>query len=65
MQIVGCFTRSRQLMDALRTQSVDVVVMDYSLSPGEVDGLNLIRGLRLRYPGRACWWFRPCIRRQR
>ena len=51
MQIVGCFTRSRQLMDALRTQSVDVVVMDYSLSPGEVDGLNLIRGLRLRYPG--------------
>ena len=50
MQIVGCFTRSRQLLEALRAKSVDLVVMDYSLSPGEVDGLNLIRGLRLRYP---------------
>jgi len=50
MQVLGSFTKSRQLVDALQKQPVDVVVMDYSLSPGEVDGLNLIRGLRLRFP---------------
>jgi DNA-binding NarL/FixJ family response regulator len=50
MQVLGCFTQSRKLIEALNRESVDVVVMDYSLSPGEVDGLNLIRGLRIRFP---------------
>jgi DNA-binding NarL/FixJ family response regulator len=48
--VLGYFTQSQKLIDALSQQEVDVVLMDYSLSPGEVDGLNLIRGLRIKFP---------------
>ena len=52
MEVVGHFTRSRELIDALSQpgMEVDIIIMDYTLSPGEIDGLNLIRGLRLRFP---------------
>jgi DNA-binding NarL/FixJ family response regulator len=52
MEVVGHFIRSRELIDALSQpgMEVDIIIMDYTLSPGEIDGLNLIRGLRLRFP---------------
>lgn len=49
-QIVGEYSSSRGLLEGLRTITVDVLVLDYSLRPDELDGLNLIRLLRRRYP---------------
>ena len=48
--LLGSFTRGSALITALREQEVDLVVMDYSLRSGEVDGLNLIRTLKIRFP---------------
>lgn len=50
IRVLGSYTHSQQLFAALARLTVDVVVMDYCLRPGEMDGLNLIRGLRLRCP---------------
>ncbi|MPQ66492.1 MULTISPECIES: response regulator transcription factor [Pseudomonas] len=48
--LLGSFSRGSTLMAALREEEVDLVVMDYSLRSGEVDGLNLIRTLKIRFP---------------
>lgn len=48
--IAGLFTKSRDLVNALLSQSVDVIVLDYSLSPKDIDGLSLIRMLKRRNP---------------
>lgn len=50
VEVVSTHTESRTLLDALRLVQVDIVVMDYALSPGEVDGLNLIKAIRTRHP---------------
>lgn len=50
LQVVGSFATSRELLDALSTQTADVVVMDFSLNPTDIDGLNLIRALKVRFP---------------
>ena len=48
--VAGSFETSRQMMQALAHDRVNVVLVDYSLGPHEVDGVNLIRTLRLRHP---------------
>ncbi|HEY9134087.1 MAG TPA: response regulator transcription factor [Dyella sp.] len=48
-EVVGSFTTSQELFAALQNDRVDVLVVDYSLGPSEVDGLNLIRALRVRF----------------
>nr|WP_276583490.1 response regulator transcription factor [Pseudomonas sp. RIT-PI-S] len=50
IQVVSTHHTSRSLLDALRNTDVNIVVIDYSLSPGEVDGLNLIKAIGTRYP---------------
>jgi two-component system capsular synthesis response regulator RcsB len=50
ISVVGRYASSQALFSALQRSAVDVVVMDYCLQPGEVDGLNLIRALRIRSP---------------
>ena len=50
MKVLRTFLKSHQLMAALKNEEPDIVVVDYSLGPGEVDGLNLIRALRNRHP---------------
>jgi len=51
LQVIGNFNSSRDLLRALEEHGADVVIMDYALGPGEIDGLNLIRRVRDRYPG--------------
>jgi two-component system capsular synthesis response regulator RcsB len=51
--IVGSFATSRELMNALRSEAVDLLLIDYSLGPGDIDGVNLIRALRIRFPSCA------------
>lgn len=49
-EIAGSFTTSQELFAALQKERADVLVVDYSLGPAEVDGLNLIRALKVRFP---------------
>jgi two-component system capsular synthesis response regulator RcsB len=49
IEVVGSFTTSRELMNALRTTAADVLLIDYALGPGDIDGVNLIRALRIRF----------------
>jgi two-component system, NarL family, captular synthesis response regulator RcsB len=48
--VVGSYETGRELLAGLATQPVDVLLMDYSLSPQDIDGINLLRMLRLRFP---------------
>lgn len=50
IQIVGSFATGRELMNALRSTAADVLMIDYALGPGDIDGVNLIRALRIRFP---------------
>lgn len=50
IHVVGSFSSSQLLIAALREQPVDLVLLDYSLGPEEIDGLNLIRLLKVRFP---------------
>jgi DNA-binding NarL/FixJ family response regulator len=49
-QIVGTFASSKEMMAALRTTPADLLVIDYSLGSNDIDGLNLIRALKVRFP---------------
>ncbi len=51
IEIAGSFSSSQALLEALQRQSVELVLLDYSLGPDEIDGLNLVRGLKKRFPG--------------
>jgi DNA-binding NarL/FixJ family response regulator len=48
--VVGTFTTSRELMEAPRTLGADVLLIDFALGPNDIDGVNLIRALRVRFP---------------
>jgi two-component system, NarL family, captular synthesis response regulator RcsB len=49
--VVGSYATSRELLDALAGQPADIVLVDFSLGPSDIDGLNLIRALKIRHPG--------------
>ncbi|WP_368181169.1 response regulator [Aeromonas sp. R7-5] len=49
----GSFTTSKTLITALQNKSTDVVIMDFSLSPDEMDGLSLIKYLTNKNPATA------------
>ncbi|MAF05515.1 response regulator [Herbaspirillum huttiense] len=48
--VVGAFATSKELMAALRASPADLLLIDYSLGSNDIDGLNLIRALRVRFP---------------
>ncbi|MGN7738576.1 response regulator [Pseudomonas sp. 22526] len=50
LKLSAMYTGSRELLTGLRHDPVDVLVLDYSLQQDELDGLNLIRLLRIRHP---------------
>lgn len=49
-RVVGVYSGSPELLKGLRSEQVDLVVLDYQLSDGELDGLRLIQLLRSHYP---------------
>jgi DNA-binding NarL/FixJ family response regulator len=49
-QIVGVYAGSDELIDALHEEQIDLLVLDYQLSDGELDGLRLIQMLKSHYP---------------
>lgn len=50
IELIAMYSSSRSLLEGLRLHIVDVLVLDYSLQRDELDGLNLIRLLRIRFP---------------
>lgn len=50
LECVASLTSSKDLMQALEEHAVDVLVLDFQLQPGDIDGLNLIRLLQDQYP---------------
>lgn len=50
IELVAMYSGSRELLEGLRSNPIDVLVLDYTLQQDELDGLNLIRLLRIRFP---------------
>ena len=50
VRVCGLYDSGQALLAGLEQNPVDVLVMDYSLRPGEMDGLGLVQRVRLRYP---------------
>ncbi|VWC27489.1 LuxR family transcriptional regulator [Burkholderia aenigmatica] len=50
--IVGCYASAMDLIAAFnaRTLRIDVLVTDYQLRPGDIDGISLIRLLKIKMP---------------
>jgi DNA-binding NarL/FixJ family response regulator len=49
-KVTGVYSGSPGLLEALRTEQADLLILDYQLSDGELDGLRLIQLLRNHYP---------------
>jgi len=50
LQITGVYATTDALMSALQSTTPDVLLIDYVLGADQLDGINLVRALRLRYP---------------
>lgn len=50
LEVVGSFSTGKELLAALAVRQPDILVIDFMLGPTEIDGINLIRALRVRYP---------------
>lgn len=51
--VVGTFSSSKELLNCIKNNPVDVVIADYELAPADVDGLNLIKTLTRLHPNVA------------
>lgn len=49
-KVVGVYSGSAELLEALRSEKADLLILDYQLSDGELDGLRLIQLVRSHYP---------------
>lgn len=48
--VIGQYESSRDMIQALASQPADVLLIDYSLGPSEIDGISLIKMLRIKFP---------------
>lgn len=48
--VAGVYSSSAELIDGLRREKADLLVLDYQLRDGELDGLRLIQLVRSHYP---------------
>ncbi|MGE6918241.1 response regulator [Achromobacter kerstersii] len=48
--VLGEYESSRDLILAPSTQMADLLLIDYSLGPTEMDGISLIKTLRIKFP---------------
>lgn len=49
-EVVGVYSRSRDLMVGLAAVPAEVLLLDFVLTPNELDGVMLIRALRVKFP---------------
>ena len=50
IQTIGAASSTADFMSLLRAQTCDIALIDFTLSEHDLDGLNLIRLLRARFP---------------
>lgn len=50
LDLVGVYSTSRDLLAGLLREPADVLLLDFALSPNELDGVSLIRALRVKAP---------------
>ncbi|MCA8091846.1 cable pilus system response regulator transcription factor CblR [Burkholderia anthina] len=50
IEVAASFAKSRDLIRWLEANHADVVLLDYTLGPGEIDGLNLVKLVSTRFP---------------
>ena len=50
LQVVGVYATTNALLSALQSMMADVLLIDFVLGADQLDGINLIRVLRLRHP---------------
>ena len=48
--VVGVYATGREMISGLREAPAEVLVVDYSLGPTEIDGINLLRVLKIKSP---------------
>jgi DNA-binding NarL/FixJ family response regulator len=49
-KVMGVYSGSAELLEALRGDKVDLLILDYQLTEGELDGLRLIQQVRSHHP---------------
>jgi two-component system, NarL family, captular synthesis response regulator RcsB len=49
-RVVGSYASGSAMMTGLRHTPADVLLLDYSLGPSELDGVSLIRAVRSQFP---------------
>ena len=52
LDVVGEYETSRSMIHGFRENPADVILLDFALAPGEMDGVSLIRALNVKFP--AC-----------
>lgn len=50
LHLAGAFAQRQQLMTFLQSNAVDVLILDYMLGEEDLDGLQMVKQLRVRYP---------------
>jgi two-component system capsular synthesis response regulator RcsB len=50
IEVAASFTKSRELIQWLEDNQADVLLLDYTLGPDDMDGLNLIKLVNTRFP---------------
>ncbi|MFC6299262.1 response regulator [Pseudomonas sp. CCM 7893] len=50
-EVVGIYEKSRDLIAGLAKTPADLLLLDFSLGPDELDGVSLIRALRVKFSG--------------
>ncbi len=57
--VTGSYESSRAMIAGLRAEPADLLLIDYSLGPSELDGISLIRALRSKFPQSRVWHVQP------
>ncbi|KTC44554.1 LuxR family transcriptional regulator [Pseudomonas fluorescens ABAC62] len=50
LKVVGVYGNSRDLIEGLRDSQTDLLLLDYQLGDGEIDGFRLIQTIRIQFP---------------
>ncbi len=50
LDLAGAFAKRQQLMNFLQRHPLDILVLDYMLGEDQLDGLQMVKQLRLHYP---------------
>lgn len=50
LDLAGAFAQRQQLMTFLQRHPIDILVLDYMLGEDQLDGLQMVKQLRLHYP---------------